>query len=170
MAESLLKIRQNIGIKLMYIFYNRFAKISIIVMLTYLLAGCFSPAILENQPRCQLFTKELKLTLSEEGSQALVGGIFGSLSSPNSCDSPECFLIIPLGILAISVTSLIVSGSIVVAGNTVHWVEREGMCHNSVIRGAVDNLINSIQTIGGKTIKSASELSLWFKQNLSVKF
>jgi len=154
----------------MYIFYNRFSKISIIVMLTYSLAGCFSPAILENQPNCQLFTKELKLTLSEGGSQALFDGIFVSLESSSYCDSPECFLLVPLGILTISVTSLIVSGSIVVVGNTVHWIEREGMCHNSVIRGAVDNLINSVQTIGGKTIKSASELSMWFKQHLRVDF
>ncbi|MBE9562528.1 MAG: hypothetical protein IMF12_06670, partial [Proteobacteria bacterium] len=75
----------------------------------------------------------------------------------------------PLGLLAISVTSIIVSGSIVVVGNTVHWIEKQGMCRDSTIHTVVTKLINSIQAIGGKAIKSANELSTWFKRNLLVQ-
>ncbi|MDM8565563.1 hypothetical protein QUF74_07905 [Candidatus Halobeggiatoa sp. HSG11] len=151
--------------------YKKIFKISIIILLFSSLVGCFSPAILETQPNCQLVTKELKLTLSEEGTQALLGGIMQGLLEPSdSCYSPECILLAPLGLLAISVTSIIVSGSIVVVGNTVHWIEKQGMCHNSTIRSVVTNLVNSIQAVGGKGVKSAKELSTWFKQNLQITF
>lgn len=149
--------------------YTKFFKISIIVLLFSSLAGCFSPAILKNQPDCQLVTKELKLTLSEEGTSLLFEGIMDGLLEPSSsCHSPECILLAPLGLLAISVTSIIVSGSIVVLGNTVHWIEKQGMCHDRAIRKVVTNLISSIKAIGGKTIKSVNELSTWFKYNLHI--
>ena len=147
------------------------SKTGIVIMLVLLLSGCFSPMLLETQPDCKLITKELKLTLSEEGTQALLGGMIEGLLDPlDSCHSPECFLLVPLGLLAISVTSIIVSGSIVVVGNTVHWIEREGRCYNSNTRNAVNDLISSVQNIGGKVVNSANGLSMWFKQNLSANF
>ncbi len=146
-------------------------KLSIIITFILLLSGCFSPMLLENQPDCKLITKELKLNLSEKGTQALLGGIMEGLFEPSSgCHSPECFLLVPLGLLAISITSIIVSGSIVVVGNTVHWIEREGRCYNSYTRSTVNNLLHSVQNMGGKAIKSANSLSMWFKQNLSANF
>ncbi|HHB92919.1 MAG TPA: hypothetical protein ENK59_06895 [Thioploca sp.] len=146
-------------------------RLIIIITFILLLSGCFSPMLLETQSDCKLITKELRLTLSEEGTQALLEGMIEGLFEPSDdCYSPECFLLIPLGLLAISVTSIIVSGSIVVVGNTVHWIEREGRCHNSNTRNAVNNLLNPIKNIGGKAIKSANSLSMWFKQNLSANF
>ncbi|MDM8561896.1 hypothetical protein QUF54_00915 [Candidatus Marithioploca araucensis] len=144
--------------------------ISLLALLSFLIVGCFSPAIIaEKNQSCQLVTKKLELVLYEEGSQILTSGAFsGMLESSEVCQTPECLLIIPLSALAISVTSIIVSGSIVVIGNTIHWIEKEGKCQSSTTRTIVNNLINSIKTIGGKTIQSTSELITWFKQHLKI--
>ncbi|OQY53657.1 MAG: hypothetical protein DRR08_15830 [Candidatus Parabeggiatoa sp. nov. 2] len=142
-------------------------KISILVLLSLLTAGCFAPAILtEKPPECQLATKKLKLTVSKDGS-LLLGGIAleGMLSSHN-CHTPECLLIIPLATFAVSATSMIVSGSIVVVGNSIHWIEKQGRCESSVTRTFVSHLTDSITAIGGKTIQSTTDLITWFKQRL----
>ncbi len=146
-------------------------KLSIIIILALLLSGCFSPMLLETQPDCKLITKELKLTVSGEGTEVLFKGMLEGLLEPSAgCHSPECFLLVPLGLLAVSVTSIIVSGSIVVLGNTVHWIEREGRCYNSHTRNVINNLLNPVKNIGGEVIESANSLSTWFKQNLSTNF
>jgi len=144
--------------------------LSLLTVLSFFIVGCFAPSIVaEKNQACQLVTKKLELVLYEEGSQALTEGAFlGMLESPEACQTPECLLIIPLGALAISVTSIIVSGSIVVVGNTIHWIEKEGTCKFSTTRTIVNNLINSIKAIGGKTIQSTSELITWFKQHLRI--
>jgi hypothetical protein len=141
--------------------------LSRIILLTLLfssIVGCFAPAIVADRSQeCQLVTKKLDLVLSKEGS----GALMGILSNPShNCHTPECLLIFPLGAIAISVTSLIVSGSIVVAGNTIHWIEKEGRCENSTIQTLLNNFVGAIKTIGGKTIQSTTELITWFKQHL----
>jgi hypothetical protein len=145
--------------------------ISLLALLSFLIVGCFSPAILvEKNQSCQLVTKKLELVLYKEGSQALTSGAFLEMliASSEVCQTPECLLIIPLSVLAISVTSIIVSGSIVVVGNTIHWIEKEGKCQSSTTRTIMNNLINPIKTIGGKTIQSTGELITWFKQHLRI--
>ncbi|RKZ93427.1 MAG: hypothetical protein DRR19_01140 [Candidatus Parabeggiatoa sp. nov. 1] len=100
-------------------------RIILLTLLSFLIAGCFAPAIVaEKNHRCQLVTKKLKLTLSEEGTDILTGTF-----SSHGCQTPEC-LLIALGAVAVSAASLIVSGSIVVIGNTIHWIEKQGTCEN----------------------------------------
>ena len=42
----------------------------------------------------------------------------------------ECLLVA----LGVASTSYIVSGSIVVVGNTVHWIEKQGRCEDRFMR------------------------------------
>jgi hypothetical protein len=119
--------------------------------------------VADKNHRCQLVTNKLTLTLSEQGSDALIG----ALEPPHGCQKPECLLIIPLGVVAASATSIIVSGSIVVVGNTIHWVEKQGRCENSVTQTVVRGLVDSIKAIGGKTIQSTTDLITWFKELFS---
>jgi hypothetical protein len=144
---------------------NMAYKITILVLLSLLSAGCFAPAILnEKPPECQLATKKLKLTVSEDGSKLLAGVALEGMFNSHNCQTPECLLIIPLGTFAVSATSMIVSGSIVVVGNSIHWIEKQGRCENSVTRTFVSRLTDSITAIGGKTIQSTTDLISWFKQ------
>ncbi len=147
-----------------------FYRISILVLLAFLMVGCFAPAIVtENNPTCQLVTRKLELVLYEENSQALAEATLVSMSEASKmCQTPECVLIVPLSFFAISVTSAIISGSIVVVGNTIHWIEKEGKCKKSTTRSIVNNFINSIKFMGGKTIQSTTELITWFKQHLRM--
>ncbi|MCK5720086.1 MAG: hypothetical protein KAH84_09100 [Thiomargarita sp.] len=134
----------------------------IIVILTSLsISGCFAPAIVMENNGCHLVTKKLKLALSKEQSSLLIAQ---SISSLETCYGPECLIIYPLAILAISASSIIVSGSIVIAGNTIHWVEKQGSCQDSVTQRAVNNLVNSTIAIGGQTVESTNKLINWFKQ------
>jgi len=148
-----------------------FNRIIILVLLAFFIVGCFAPAIVtENNPTCQLVTRKLELVLLyEENSQALAEAtLVGMSEASRMCQTAECLLIVPLSFFAISVTSVIVSGSIVVVGNTIHWIEKEGKCKNSTIRTIVNNFINSIKFVGGKTIQSTTELITWFKQHLGM--
>ena len=153
-------------LKKQYIFH--ILKPIIIVLLPFLLAGCFAPAIVtEFNSGCQLATKKLELKVSGANTAALIESLKGSSSL---CSTPECLLIIPLGTLAISVTSLVVSGSIVVVGNTIHWLEKEGKCEQGTMRSIVNQFVDSIKFIGGKTIQSTNDLMTWFKQHLGINY
>ena len=64
------------------------------------------------EPNCRLISRSLRLD-----SALLQGGSCGS-------DLQTCLL----GIILIGGASTLVSGSVVLVGNTLHWLERKGRC------------------------------------------
>lgn len=63
---------------------------------------------------CQTYSRQMTL-------EPAVIGQFGH------CGGRECgYVLVAIG--AVAAASLIVSGSIVVVNNTVHWVEKQGKC------------------------------------------
>lgn len=60
---------------------------------------------------CNIHYKQLRLTEIE-------------LNNFNACNDEACLVVL----LAIPVASTIISGSIVIAGNVVYWLEKEGRC------------------------------------------
>ena len=80
-------------------------------------SGCFYvPKNEENKnENCELITK--KMTIENRG------------EFPQGCND-ECLLIA----LGLTSTSYIVSGTITVVGNTIHWIEKQGRCEDSFIR------------------------------------
>lgn len=80
----------------------------------------------------------------------------GSISA--SCDSPECVLSIGIFAAAWTGVTAIVSGSIVVVGNTVHWLEQQGPCDNDKLEQQINNVNAPLIQQGGKNIKTKSEL------------
>jgi hypothetical protein len=87
-------------------------------MCTFYLSSCaFIPVIADKQPyyqQCDMITKKLTLVATE----------VGTLESCENGDLQEC--IIGSGILASA--SYIVSGSLVLMGNTLHWSEYKLSC------------------------------------------
>jgi len=83
----------------------------------FFVSGCFYvPKIVENKnENCDLITK--KMTIENRG------------EFPQGCND-ECLLIA----LGVTSTSYIVSGTITVVGNTIHWIEKQGRCEDSFIR------------------------------------
>lgn len=86
---------------------------------TLLLSGCVAlPAIDHSNPiPCAMVTRELKLTVVE-------------LQDVYRCRrGDECLAALALG-TAVFAASTLVSGSLVIVGNTLHWMETNGRCTN----------------------------------------
>ena len=86
-------------------------------LVIFFVSGCFYvPKIEKNKnENCDLITK--KMTIENRG------------EFPQGCND-ECLLIA----LGVTSTSYIVSGTITVVGNTIHWIEKQGRCEDSFIR------------------------------------
>lgn len=101
-----------------------YAKLMIIL---FILQGCIviPKTVPEKNQACLLVTKSLTIdsyTSSEMIDEAKDEMVHALASD---CHEPECLIgIAPL--VAISAGSLVVSGSIVVVGNTIHWIEKQG--------------------------------------------
>ncbi|ASP38807.1 hypothetical protein CHH28_08995 [Bacterioplanes sanyensis] len=102
------------------------------VIISALLASCaFSPAVEKHQRyarHCDMYTKQLTLeTVPLEGHEC-----------KDANNAEQCALIVALGL---PVVTFVVSGSIVLIGNTLHWVEFHGSCE----RGAVNEYVRSFK-------------------------
>ena len=52
------------------------------------------------------------------------------------------------GAITVSAGSLIVSGSAVVVGDTVHWLEQQGFCDDSITQKTVDGFVSGLKGAG----------------------
>ena len=86
-------------------------------LVIFFVSGCFYvPKIEENKnENCDLITKKMSIETRGE--------------FPQGCND-ECLLIA----LGVTSTSFIVSGTITVVGNTVHWIEKQGRCEDSFLQ------------------------------------
>lgn len=81
---------------------------SAVVALSLSVSGCYYPKKIEYYDyECNIQSRKLELTHDQM----------------SSCGGSAC-----LAALAVSAGSAIVSGSIVVAGNTMYWMEKQGKC------------------------------------------
>lgn len=91
-----------------------------LVTLTLVSSCSFVPKASENQEyfaECPMLTKQLTLSVTE-----LEGGVCDDDDDLEAC-------LLTLGVV-VPVGTLVLSGSIVVAGNTLHWLEYEATCEN----------------------------------------
>ena len=134
------------------------------LLTVFLIQSCIAlpKTVPEENQECLLVTKSLTIDYytSPEMVDEAVDEMVHALSS--DCHEPECLLLFaPL--VAISAGSFILSGSIVVAGNTIHWVEEQGRCDDSATRQVLKGLINSAVALGGTVIHTGMELIEWFQ-------
>lgn len=110
-----------------------FVKINIFGLLSMSLIGCaFIPKVDHKQTyaqNCEMYTKELTLD-----SISLWGLDCGGSSG--------CVAVASL----VPVTTFLVSGSIVLVGNTVHWLEYQGSCDEGLIQSSIDKIIPDTDT------------------------
>ena len=85
-----------------------------------LLQGCI--VVPQTVPQSTIaYDEECKVLAKQWTLKSVEIGRFGG------CSQRDCiYLLMGMGIVAAS--SLVVSGSIVVIGNTVHWLEKQGKC------------------------------------------
>ena len=98
-------------------------KFTIIVVLIMFLTSCtFIPKVVHDTDdrRCNLSTSQRTLDISAEGSDQFLHGCANS-----SSDSAfGCILLASL----YSTATAIISGSVVIVGNTLHWIEKQAKC------------------------------------------
>jgi len=111
---------------------------------------------------CLLATKSM--TLHVHTSEALIDEAVDEMVAAiaSDCHEPECLLVVA-PIVAVSVGSLVVSGSIVVTGNTIHWLERQGRCQDTLTQQTLEGLTQAGKSMGGTVIRTGTELIDWFR-------
>ena len=104
-----------------------------VIILSLGLSGCVVvPRVAEKQPyleKCDLMTKKMKLSAADLG--------------PVKCNSYECLL----GLIGVPATTFVVSGSIVLVGNTIHWLEYQGRCENSEFSQQIESFKKSFEAL-----------------------
>ncbi len=68
--------------------------------------------------------------------------------------SEECITFVA----GVSIGWTVVAGSIIVSGNTIHWLEKQGSCGDSFLNNSVNKLYSSTVELGGNVVKSSSDL------------
>jgi hypothetical protein len=99
--------------------------ISVLLLLFFLPACAFYPTSVSNQDRsdCDLYLKKLTLDITDSQIQC-----HGSSKSAAAC-------IVLAGVVAGG--TAVVSGSIVLIGNTLHWLEKQGKCEDGFLSDKV---------------------------------
>lgn len=89
-----------------------------VLLSAVLLTGCIvTTHVVEHfDDDCQIVTKHVELSTSQ------VRGTVGPCSETNQCIGH----LVSLGFM--SAASAVISGSMVVVGNTVYWLEKQGKC------------------------------------------
>jgi len=130
-----------------------------VIFLLFLLTACaFYPKVVANQHlSCELVTKQLTI----DG--------FGEVPDVSGCTDSDCIITILGGAAVIGIVSFVVSGSIVITGNTIHWIEQEGRCNDGVINKAINELSESLISIGGWIVESKDDFLNWLNQIMSQK-
>lgn len=110
-----------------------FMKCLVLVCVAANLVACAFVPKVDNQQdyakHCEMYTKELTLDAV-------------SLGGFDCGGSSSCVVIASL----IPVTTFLVSGSIVLVGNTVHWLEYQGSCDESLLQSSFNALIPSVES------------------------
>lgn len=116
-----------------------FPKIKSLLILTSVLAlsSCaVVPKFSDKTDDCELFTREFTLDI------ATIDGL--------QCDNESCIALI----LGVGTVTAIVSGSIYLVGNTVHFLEKQGRCDDSATRATFVKFTDYYRSIGGEEIDS----------------
>ena len=102
-------------------FFNSLLRRALPPAAAMLLCACMTvPVIDHSRPGpCPMLTRELTLTVVEMRDAYKCGQV------------NDCLAVLALG-SALFVASTVVSGSVVIVGNTLHWMERNGRCTNRV--------------------------------------
>jgi hypothetical protein len=83
---------------------------------------------------CQMLSKELKL----EEKKILSGG---------ACSGAAC-----AALVIVPAASFLISGSIVLVGNTLHWLEKNGTCSDGLVKQNFAGFMSWASRAGGEPI------------------
>ena len=133
-------------------------------VLLLFLYGCIMvpKAVEDRNASCQLSTRKFTLDVyssAEVDSEQLVREL--TRLSTTKCDDASCLLVMA-PVITVSAGFVIVSGSLVIIGNTIHWLEKEGKCDDGVINQAVTGIRDVAVDAGGWVVETTGDLIDFF--------
>ena len=143
---------------------NTIKKITIFLTIIFYLSSCaFYPKVADRQnARCQLVTKRLTL----EVFPPVKNKQFKPMDLNISSGDAEIIFYILAGLVVIATVSAIVSGSIVLTGNTIHWIEKEGKCNDGAIKKAIEKLSKSLNSMESLLVNLTQDIIDWVNLNI----
>ena len=104
---------------------------------------------------CGLTTKSLTLEFHGISSNKECYGCDDFVRGVIECggEVEECVAILA----TVSIGWTVIAGSVVVVGNTVHWLEKQGSCEDSLVKSSINKLYSSTLDLGGLVINSSSD-------------
>ncbi len=129
----------------------RILKVMLFICLSASLTGCFTVKKVDNpeDKRCNLVTKELELNYSKDLTQKM-----GSGTDPRA--------VLPL-LVVVPPISFIVSGSVTVVGNAVHWIEKQGRCDDEEVTSFTNEHNEAVINKGGEVVETSDSFADWLK-------
>ena len=74
--------------------------------------------------------------------------------------SEECITFVA----GVSIGWTVIAGSVVVSGNTIHWLEKQGSCEDSFLNNSLNKLYSSTVELGGIVVNSSNDLINYFSK------
>jgi hypothetical protein len=127
----------------------RIPKAFSVILLVFTLPACvYVPVVDESKEpasACQTITKHMSMqNLLETGSHDAQGRSNGiPINISGGCTS-ECAAAILAAVVVVSAGSAIISGSIVLTGNTVHWLEYQGTCSDGYLNSTKQLFLETV--------------------------
>lgn len=122
-----------------------------IFLVAFAVSSCtFVPAVMDDPDNaaCNLVTHKRGLALHDIGE--------GNCQVYTAEDALAC-----LGVaLVYSTATVVISGSLVLVGNTIHWLEKQGKCPQEVINQQTHEHNAPLLKEGGKLLKPEPEVEL----------
>ena len=111
---------------------------------------------------CELETKSWTLEIHEIGFNNECYGCGDFVRGIIECGgkSEECIAFVA----GVSIGWTVIAGSVVISGNTIHWLEKQGSCDDSFLNNSVNKLYSSTVELGGFVVKSSSDLINYFSK------
>ena len=112
---------------------------------------------------CELLTKSWTLEYHGIGSNNECYGCDDFVRGVIECggEVEECVAILA----TVSIGWTVIAGSVVVVGNTVHWLEKQGSCEDSFLNNSLNKLYSSTVELGGILVISSNDLINYFSEN-----
>ena len=129
----------------------------LILFLPLLIGSCLVIPKTEHSTvsNCELITKSWTLEFHGIGSNNECYGCDDFVRGVIECggEVEECVAIIA----TVSLGWTVITGSIVVVGNTAHWLEKQGTCEDSLVKSSINKFYSSTLDLGGLVINSSSD-------------
>ena len=111
---------------------------------------------------CELETKSWTLEVHEIGLNNECYGCGDFVRGIIECGgkSEECITFVA----GVSIGWTVIAGSVVVSGNTIHWLEKQGSCEDSFLNNSLNKLYSSTVELGGIVVNSSNDLINYFSK------